>query len=83
MCNAEHHLFYDTDNNTIYMTSKTCRDLLKNSIHFLEYYYDLLSEYMELLLTFGDSCDFEGNYTHHKLPHKYRVKYDKKIHHQV
>lgn len=74
-------MFYDIENHKIYLTSETCRDLLKNSIHFLEYYYDLLSEYTELLLIFGDSCDFEGKFTHHKLPHKYKVKYDKKIHH--
>ena len=47
-------------------------------IHYLEYYNDQLSQFLELLLIFGDNCNFKGEFEKHKISKYYKIKYDKK-----
>ena len=63
ICNQENHQFFNTDNSTITLSSKFCRDIVDNSLPNMVFFYNDIVKYLNIVTRFLESCNYKGVYT--------------------
>lgn len=79
ICDADLQQFIKPDDKQVVYTTRFCRSLLQNTLHFLAYLHSHLAKYLNLELTFIARCKSSNEYLSTAVPSSLLFTVDEKV----